>query len=88
MYVCMYVCMYAYVCLCMYRCIYSQDIYQKKKSMDLNIHCTCRGPTLVILHSLVELVGSPVLACIYIFIYLYIGTATTEHTNINNINNK
>ena len=64
------------------------------KAMDLDIHRTCRGPTLVIPHSLVELAGSPILACIYIYIYIYIfiyfytGTTTTEHTNIKNTNNK
>ena len=51
--------------------------------MDLNIHCTRRGPTLIKPHSLVELVGSLVLA----FIYLYIGAITTEHMNIKNTNN-
>ena len=49
----------------------------------LNIHRTWRGPTLIKPHSLVELAGSLVLA----FIYILIGTLTTEHTNINNTNN-
>ena len=38
----------------------------------LNIHCTRRGPTLVKPHSLVELVGSLVLAFKYVYVYIYI----------------
>ena len=58
------------------------------EGMDLRIHCTRRGPTLVKPHSLVELVGSLVLISFkHIFIHLHIGTITTEHTNIKNTNN-
>ena len=53
----------------------------------LNVHCTRRGPTLIKPHSLVELAGSLVLAFVYTYIYILIGTITTEHTNINNTNN-
>ena len=58
--------------ICIKVCIYSvlRVIYREAEGRDLNIHCTRRSPTLEIAHSLVELVGSLVLAFVHICLYV------------------